>query len=99
MLTLTTRNVVQRSLGRWLSSSLARAKEKFEPVQEAALKEKCFLVNDNDKIIGTASKRHCHLVQPDGTIPLHRAFSVFVFNKTGHLLLQKRSSQKVNYCL
>ncbi|KAF2893336.1 hypothetical protein ILUMI_12835 [Ignelater luminosus] len=49
------------------------------------------------KLLGLLQKKHCHLVQPDGTIPLHRAFSVFLFNKAGHLLLQKRSSQKITF--
>lgn len=98
MLTITVRNVVQRSLGRWLSSSLARTKESsIDPKQEAQLNENCFLVDNNDNIIGTASKRDCHRVKPDGTIPLHRAFSVFLFNNKGDLLLQKRSSDKVTY--
>lgn len=86
-----------RSLGRWLSSSFALQKEKLDPLQEAALKEQCFLVDDNDKVIGVASKKECHLVKPDGSIPLHRAFSVFLFDKNGDLLLQKRASQKITY--
>lgn len=97
MLSLTVRNTVQRSLGRLLSSSIARAKEHLlDPLQEAALNEKCFLVDVNDNVIGHGSKRECHLVAPDGSLPLHRAFSVFVFSNNGNLLLQKRSSVKVN---
>lgn len=68
----------------------------MDPQQEAALKENCFLVDKNDKVIGTASKRECHAVRPDGTIPLHRAFSVFLFNMKGDLLLQKRAETKVS---
>jgi hypothetical protein len=34
----------------------------------------------------------------DGTSPLHRAFSLFIFNNAGQLLLQKRSSTKVGWC-
>lgn len=97
MITLTVRNTVKRTLGRWLSSSLAHTNQ-IDPLQEAALNEKCFLVDVDDKIIGQASKRECHLVQPDGSIPLHRAFSVFLFNKKGDLLLQQRSSDKVIIC-
>lgn len=97
MLTITVRNNVKRTLGRWLSSSLARTKQQFDPEQESALNEKCYLVDSNDKVIGTASKRECHLVKPDGSLPLHRAFSLFLFNKQGDLLLQKRSSQKITY--
>lgn len=94
MLTLTVRNTVKKTVGRWLSSSLAHTNQ-IDPVQEAALSERCFLVDVNDKITGNATKRECHLVQPDGSLPLHRAFSVFLFNRKGDLLLQKRSSEKV----
>lgn len=68
----------------------------LDPLQEASLDEKCFLVDENDKITGQASKKECHFVQSDGKIPLHRAFSVFLFNTRGDLLLQKRSSDKVS---
>jgi isopentenyldiphosphate isomerase len=59
------------------------------------MEEECILVDKNDKIIGSASKRACHLVNPDGSLLLHRAFSVFAFNSAGQLLLQKRSQFKV----
>ncbi|CAH1162953.1 unnamed protein product [Phaedon cochleariae] len=97
MLTLTIRNAIKRTVGRGFASSLAKSKEHLDPQQEALLSEKCFLVNEKDNIIGQASKRECHLVQKDGNIPLHRAFSVFLFNKKGDLLLQKRSAEKITY--
>ncbi|KAF5272435.1 hypothetical protein FQA39_LY07903 [Lamprigera yunnana] len=82
---------------RWLSSSVFGQKLQLDPLQEAALAERCFLVDNNDKIIGTASKKECHQVKSDGTIPLHRAFSVFLFNKSGQLLLQRRANEKITY--
>nr|AKO63323.1 isopentenyl diphosphate delta isomerase [Leptinotarsa decemlineata] len=97
MLTLTLRTAISRTVGRGFASSLAKSKEHLDPVQEASLNERCFLVDENDKIIGQASKKGCHLVQKNGDIPLHRAFSVFLFNNKGDLLLQKRSSQKITY--
>lgn len=64
-------------------------------------RENCILVNEQDKNIGFASKRDCHRVEDNG-IKLHRAFSVFLFNKSGEMLLQKRSNHKVStystYC-
>ena len=57
-------------------------------------RENCILVDANDKPIGSASKRDCHKVEGD-VIRLHRAFSVFLFNKDGDMLLQKRSNHKV----
>lgn len=65
--------------------------------QAASLKnDMCLLVDERDNVIGTASKRECHRVGPDGMVPLHRAFSVLMFNSAGELLVQKRASQKVN---
>lgn len=48
------------------------------------------VVDDQDREVGTLEKRQCHA--GDGT--LHRAFSVFIFNKKGELLIQQRSEQK-----
>jgi isopentenyl-diphosphate delta-isomerase len=73
------------------------AVNKFDPIQEAALEESCILVDDNDKVIGKASKYDCHKVGPNGNIPLHRAFSVFIFNSKNEILLQKRSAMKVTF--
>ncbi|XP_066589913.1 isopentenyl-diphosphate Delta-isomerase 1 [Prorops nasuta] len=72
-------------------------KTKNAPLQEAALEEKCILVDEFDKPLGEASKRHCHKVDKDGNVPLHRAFSVFLFNTKGDLLLQKRSANKMTF--
>lgn len=65
-------------------------------LQELALDENCILVDQNDRSLGLSSKRDCHRVNADGEIKLHRAFSVFLFNTKGDMLLQKRSSHKVN---
>ncbi len=52
--------------------------------------EELILVDGDDNEIGFLSKAHCH----DGTGVLHRAFSVFLFNDAGELLLQKRGVDK-----
>ena len=52
--------------------------------------EELILVDDNDVEIGTLSKAACH----DGEGILHRAFSLFIFNTRGELLLQQRSAAK-----
>lgn len=71
--------------------------EDLDPQQKLLLKENCILVDKNDHKIGSASKKDCHLSGPDGTPPpLHRAFSVFLFNNDNKLLLQQRSPFKVN---
>lgn len=71
----------------------------IDPVQRASLNEMCYAVDEEDKIIGTLSKKDCHLVQGDGYLPLHRAFSVYVFNNKGEFLMQKRASTKVSNLL
>lgn len=53
--------------------------------------EQLILVDDNDRAIGSLSKSACH----EGQGVLHRAFSLFIFNGKGELLMQKRSSQKL----
>ncbi|KAH9639295.1 hypothetical protein HF086_014159 [Spodoptera exigua] len=73
-------------------------KDGVDPVQLEALdKDICLLVDEKDNFLGTATKRECHKVGEDGKILLHRAFSVFLFNKRGDMLLQRRASQKVTY--
>ncbi len=52
--------------------------------------EELILVDQRDAVIGYAGKGECH----DGAGLLHRAFSVFVFNSKGLLLMQKRAAAK-----
>lgn len=51
--------------------------------------EHVILVDSNDEAIGTMEKMEAHL---SGI--LHRAFSVFIFNSKGELLMQQRASGK-----
>lgn len=52
--------------------------------------EELILVNDRDEAVGALSKGRAH----DGDGVLHRAFSLFVFDGRGRLLLQQRSADK-----
>lgn len=52
--------------------------------------EPLILVDEADNEIGFLSKGECH----DGGGVLHRAFSIFIFNSAGELLLQQRSADK-----
>ena len=52
--------------------------------------EELILVDLDDNEIGFRSKADCHA----GAGIRHRAFSLFLFNEDGELLLQKRSRQK-----
>lgn len=47
------------------------------------------LVNDSDEAIGTMEKMEAHQ-----KALMHRAFSVFIFNRKGEMLLQQRSDKK-----
>lgn len=69
--------------------------EQVASSQRAAMNERCILVDKLDRPVGEATKLTCHKIDKEGCLPLHRAFSVFLFNSKGELLLQKRSKTKV----
>jgi len=52
--------------------------------------EELILVDEQDREQGHLSKAACH----DGAGVLHRAFSAFLFNAAGELLLQQRADSK-----
>src|SRR6185436_3043752 len=51
--------------------------------------DKVILVNEHDDMVGIMDKMEAH---KQGL--LHRAFSVFIFNTKGEMLLQQRASNK-----
>lgn len=51
--------------------------------------ETVIIVNENDEEIGCMDKMEAHR-----QAVLHRAFSIFIFNKQGKMLLQKRAMNK-----
>ncbi len=53
--------------------------------------EKLVLVDKKDRVIGFEDKLKCHL----GKGALHRAFSIYIFNKKNQLLIQRRSKLKL----
>lgn len=53
------------------------------------IEEKVILVNENDEQIGLMPKMEAH-----EKALLHRAFSVFIFNKNNELMLQQRALDK-----
>eukprot|EP00878_Enallax_costatus_P041282 GHUV01047929.1.p1 GENE.GHUV01047929.1~~GHUV01047929.1.p1 ORF type:complete len:142 (-),score=44.13 GHUV01047929.1:250-675(-) len=60
--------------------------------------DNCIIVDANDKVTGSANKYDSHRFiagQPQGL--LHRAFSVFLFNSEGELLLQQRAASKITF--
>ena len=52
--------------------------------------EALIIVDAQDRILGHGSKAEVH----EGSGTLHRAFSIFLFNHNGDVLLQQRSRQK-----
>lgn len=58
-------------------------------MNEIADTESVILVDEHDNMIGTMPKMEAHLLGK-----LHRAFSVFIFNTKGELLLQQRAADK-----
>lgn len=58
-----------------------------------SVEEQVVLVDADDRELGTMDKQAAHL---DGG-RLHRAFSVFVFDESGRLMLQKRASSKYHF--
>ena len=62
-------------------------------------KDTVLVLDDKDNVIGSESKRGSHEFTPATPhAVLHRAFSVFLFDKeTGDLLLQKRASTKITF--
>jgi len=79
----------------WRRLSLVRPSA-VDPQQEALLDEMCLLVDEADNRVGAATKRHCHQWR-HGSSPLHRAFSVFLFDSQDRLLLQQRSDVKITF--
>lgn len=59
------------------------------------MKDYVVLVNDQNEVLGTSEKLATHHAQT----PLHRGFSVFLFNQNGELLLQQRGSKKKTWPL
>mmetsp|Transcript_8062 Transcript_8062/g.11434 ORF Transcript_8062/g.11434 Transcript_8062/m.11434 type:complete len:299 (+) Transcript_8062:141-1037(+) len=61
-------------------------------------KDECILLDTEDNVIGNCSKKKAHVfsqLAPRGI--LHRAFSVFLFDAEGRLLLQRRAMDKVTF--
>ena len=52
--------------------------------------EALIVVDAQDRVLGYGTKAELHR----GSGTLHRAFSIFLFNSKGEVLLQRRSEQK-----
>ena len=87
---------------KFLMEQKGKSSSTLDEIQLSLMKERCILVDDNDTPLRPATKIELHLRENiDGTNGepplLHRAFSVFLFDAEGRLLLQKRSPEKITY--
>lgn len=69
----------------------------LDETQVQLLAEECILVDHTDTVIGSDTKKNCHLNENINAGKLHRAFSVFLFNSKGQLLIQQRSLAKITF--
>ncbi|OJI96657.1 hypothetical protein ASPVEDRAFT_48801 [Aspergillus versicolor CBS 583.65] len=81
------------------TSSVANSNELagYDEEQVRLMDEVCIVLDDDDKPIGSASKKTCHLMTNIDRGLLHRAFSVFLFDSQKRLLLQQRASEKITF--
>lgn len=68
-----------------------------DATQRELLAEELILTDVEDNVIGHCPKITAHLVSEN--LPLHRAFSVFLFDRRNRLVLQQRSAAKVTFPL
>lgn len=71
--------------------------EGHDQEQIKLMDELCIVLDYNDRPIGAATKKLCHLMTNINAGLLHRAFSVFLFNEKGELLLQQRADEKITF--
>ena len=67
--------------------------EDHDDSQSDMMEEMCLVVDGQDNMTGIISKLDCHHL--DGH--RHRAFSVFLFDPKGRLLVQRRSPEKITF--
>ena len=68
-------------------------------IQIQLMNENCIVLDWDDNIVGSATKKVCHLMDNIERGLLHRAFSCFIFNDKGELLLQQRAGEKITFPL
>ncbi|KAJ9305254.1 hypothetical protein DTO217A2_5305 [Paecilomyces variotii] len=71
--------------------------EGYDEEQIRLMDEVCIVLDENDKPIGSATKKTCHLMTNINQGLLHRAFSVFLFDSQKRLLLQQRATEKITF--
>lgn len=82
------------------SGSTSANDKEFEGHDEEQIRlmeELCIVLDNNDTPIGAGTKKLCHIMDNIEQGLLHRAFSVFLFNDEGKLLLQQRATEKITF--
>lgn len=69
----------------------------YDEEQIRLMNENCIVLDWNDTAIGAGTKKLCHLMENINQGLLHRAFSVFLFDSDGKLLLQQRATEKITF--
>lgn len=78
-----------------MASAAAAALKDADPEQARLMGEQVILCTPADEPLGAMSKVDAHLVA--NGLPLHRAFSLFLFDTRGRMLLQRRAATKVTF--
>ena len=82
---------------RMTTTSTGHSLDQLDQRQVDLLNEACILVDENDNVIGSESKKICHLMENINKGLLHRAFSVMIFNSKNEFLLTQRSDVKITF--
>ncbi|KAF2671588.1 isopentenyl-diphosphate delta-isomerase [Microthyrium microscopicum] len=78
-------------------SSSGNDLEGYDEEQIRLMDEVCIVIDSDDKPIGSGSKKICHQMVNINKGLLHRAFSVFLFDPQGKMLLQQRATEKITF--
>ncbi|KAJ3341507.1 isopentenyl-diphosphate delta-isomerase idi1 [Gonapodya sp. JEL0774] len=80
-----------------VASSKADVFTGHDSTQIALMEENVIVVDSFDRPIRAGTKKETHLMASIRSGLLHRAFSVFLFDTQGRLLLQQRSDEKITF--
>jgi isopentenyl-diphosphate delta-isomerase len=79
------------------SSSNDEMLQGHDEEQIKLMEELCIVLDYKDQPVGAGTKKLCHVMDNIQKGLLHRAFSVFLFNDEGKLLLQQRATEKITF--
>lgn len=71
--------------------------EGHDQEQIKLMDELCIVLDYDDRPVGAGTKKLCHIMKNIENGLLHRAFSLFVFDRNNRLLLQQRADEKITF--